>query len=56
MKTFAKIIIAIILIAVFTIGGFCLGIYVKKKENPVNYLLSYFNIGIENKKLTKENI
>lgn len=39
MKTFAKIIIGIILITIFTVGGFCLGIYVKTKENPVNYLL-----------------
>lgn len=56
MKTFIKIIIGLIIVAVFTVGGFCLGIYIKTKENPVKYLVSYFNIGIENKILTKENI
>lgn len=56
MKTFIKVVIGIILIVVFTVAGFCLGIYIKTKENPINYLLSYFNIGIENKELTKENM
>lgn len=56
MKTFVKVIIGLILIASFAVGGFCLGVYIKTKENPVNYLLSYFNIGLENKKLTKDDI
>lgn len=56
MKKFIKVIVAIVLLIILVVGGFCLGIYVKTKENPVNYLLSYFDIGIEHKKLTKENI
>lgn len=56
MKTFIKVIIGLIIVAVFTVGGLCLGIYIKTKENPVKYLASYFNIGIENKILTKENM
>lgn len=43
MKTFIKVVIGLILIAVFTVGGFGLGIYIKTKENPVNYISNYIN-------------
>lgn len=43
MKTFIKVVIGLIIVAVFTVGGFCLGIYIKTKENPVNYISNYID-------------
>lgn len=56
MKTFFKLILILIIISSFALGGLCLGIYIRTNENPVDYITSYLHIGIENKELTKENI
>lgn len=56
MKTFLKLIFILIIIAVFALGGLCIGIYIKTKENPTRYVMAYLHIGIENKELTEENM
>lgn len=43
MKKFIKVIVAIGLLIVLAVGGFCLGIYIKTKENPVNFISNYIN-------------
>ena len=55
MKTFLKLILILIIIAGFGLGGLCLGIYIKTNEKPINYITAYLHIGIENQILTKEN-
>ncbi len=56
MKTFLKLILILIIILSFTLGGLCLGIYIRTNENPINYITAYLHIGIGNKVLTKDNV
>ncbi|MBP3463770.1 MAG: hypothetical protein J6K45_04740 [Clostridia bacterium] len=54
MKTFIKVIIGLIIVAVFTVGGLCLGIYIRTKENPVNYISNHINEESETKNLSQD--
>ena len=50
-----KKLIYTILIALVIFGGISLGIYLKTRENPIEYITAKLHIGIENTILSQDN-